>query len=105
MICEFGHEGRVSHMTKISWSRPINFSSKGKGELVLRFLMEFSEASKACALKFLEEFASTQVLPEAEDSLPIRTNWPQLDEGEIEAECLEIGRRYLAGMLVRKCSK
>lgn len=67
--------------------------------------MEFSESSKACALKFLEEFASSQVLPEAEDSLPIRTNWPQLDEGEIEAECLEIGRRYLAGMLVRKCSK
>lgn len=104
MICEFGHEGRVSHMIKISWSRPINFSSK-RQRGASSILMEFSEASKACALKFLEEFASSQVLPEAEDSLPIRTNWPQLDEGEIEAECLEIGRRYLAGMLVRKCSK
>lgn len=59
-------------------------------------LQQFSEASKACALKFLEEFTSSEVLPSGEDPLPLRTNWPQLDKGELEGECLDIARRYLA---------
>ena len=58
--------------------------------------MEFSEDSKLCALKFLEEFTSSEVLPDAGEQLPIRSNWPQLDPGEVEAECLDMARRYLS---------
>lgn len=57
----------------------------------------FSEASKAGALKFLEEFTSAEVLPGPDDPIPIRPNWSQLEEAEMEAECLEMSRRYLAG--------
>lgn len=60
-------------------------------------VVEFSEASKTCALEFLESFTSSEVLPDAAESLPLRTNWPQLDPMEMEAECLDIARRYLAG--------
>jgi hypothetical protein len=56
----------------------------------------FSEASKACAIKFLEDFISGVTLPSGEDPLPFRTNWPQLNQTEMEAECLDIARRYLA---------
>lgn len=56
----------------------------------------FSEASKARALKFLAGFTSAEVLPASEDPLPIRPNWPQLEEAELEAECLDMSRRYLS---------
>lgn len=59
-------------------------------------LQQFSEASKACALKFLEEFTGNEVLPSGEEPLPLRTIWPQLERGEMEGECLDIAKRYLA---------
>lgn len=62
--------------------------------------VEFSEASKACALQFLEHFTSSEVLPGAEEPLPLRTNWPLLEPEEMEGECLDIARRYLAGRFV-----
>lgn len=63
--------------------------------------VEFSEASKACALQFLEHFTSSEVLPSAEEPLPLRTNWPQVEPGELEGECLDIARRYLAARLAQ----
>lgn len=63
--------------------------------------MEFSEASKANALKFLEGFVSNELPLGSEDPPPIRPNWPLLEEGEVEAECLEMTRRYLPQKLVR----
>jgi len=63
--------------------------------------MEYSESSKASALKFLEEFVAANAPLSPEDPLPLRPNWPELEEGEVEAECLEMARRYLAGKLVR----
>ena len=59
-------------------------------------MAEFSEASKACALEFLEKFTSEEVLPDADAPVPLVPNWPQLEQGELEAECLEMTRRYLS---------
>ena len=58
--------------------------------------MEYSEASKACALKFLEKFVSSEALPDADQPLPLRSNWPDLLEDELEGECLEMTKRYLS---------
>lgn len=61
--------------------------------------MEFSETSKANALKFLEEFTSEGSAPALEDPLPVRPTWPQMETDELEAECLDMARRYLSGKL------
>lgn len=68
-------------------------------------VVEFSEASKTCALTFLEDYTSGVVLPSAEEPQPLRTNWPQLEHGEMEAECLEMARRYLAEKSVTLATK
>lgn len=57
----------------------------------------FSEASKVCALEFLEKFTSAAVLPGPDDPLPIGLNWPKLEQCEVEGESLDVARRYLAG--------
>ena len=62
--------------------------------------MEFPESSKVNALKFLEKFVSEDSEPGKEDPLPVRPAWPQLVDNELEAECLEMTRKYLAGKLV-----
>ena len=56
----------------------------------------FPEASKASALKFLEEFTSAEPPGTGpDDPLPFRPCWPQLEVSEVEAECLDMSRRYL----------
>ena len=47
---------------------------------------QFSEASVACALQFLKEFTTAEVLPDAESALPLGPNWPSLEQAEIEGE-------------------
>ncbi len=59
--------------------------------------MDYPETSKACALKFLEGYLSSEVAPAEDEPLPLRPNWPQLQEGELEAECLDMTKRYLSG--------
>ncbi len=53
--------------------------------------MEFSETAKANALKFLEEVAS-----KGRPSLILAPHYPQLCLAEVEAECLDQAKNYLA---------
>lgn len=56
--------------------------------------MEFSEAARTNAIKFLRQFAGTSM--EGDGAPPLRTNWPTFSESELEGECLDMGRVFLA---------
>lgn len=58
--------------------------------------MDYPEANRICALKFLETFTSSETLPAGDEPLPLRPNWPDLLEEELEAECLDMTKRYLS---------
>ena len=59
--------------------------------------MEFSEAAKANAAKFLAEISAGGAARVDEDQpLPVRLNWNTVSEEEVEAECLDMARSYLA---------
>ena len=62
--------------------------------------MEFSEAAKANAAKFLQEFVAAGAVPPKDEELPVRPNWApgvgSVSECEVEAECLDTARNYLA---------
>ena len=62
--------------------------------------MEFSECAKASAIKFLEDYTKKcqppSTDPSDEDTLPVKANFPRLVVHELEAECLEMARGYLA---------
>ena len=53
--------------------------------------MEFSEAKKEDAMKFLEKLSP----PEPGAAFPVRPSWPLLEPEEVEGECLEMAKRYL----------
>ncbi len=53
--------------------------------------MEFSETAKANALKFLGEVASKGM-----PSVVLTPHYPQLVSAEVEAECLDQAKNYLA---------
>lgn len=53
--------------------------------------MEFSETAKANALKFLESVASKGM-----PSINLSPHYPQLISAEVEAECLDQAKTYLA---------
>ena len=71
----------------------------GVGGRALSFceIMEFSEAKKSDAIKFLERFAELPP-PKPGLHLPMRPVWPQLELEEVEGECLEMTKRYLSEM-------
>lgn len=56
--------------------------------------MEFSEAAKANAVKFLKEFTASGAAPESEAD--VRANWSAFSDEEAEGECLAMARGYLA---------
>ena len=59
--------------------------------------MEFPEAGRVSAKKFLEYFLSKQTLPATiDDQLPIKPNWPTITHDEVEAECMDISRTVLS---------
>ena len=59
--------------------------------------MEFPEAGKASAKKFLEYFLSKNTLPDsADDSLPVAPNLVTMAKEEIEAECMDMAKTLLS---------
>lgn len=56
--------------------------------------MEFTEDAKANAAKFLKEFSKSG--PPEGEALPVRSHWSSLFEEEVEGECLDMARTYLA---------
>ena len=58
--------------------------------------MEFSETAKANALKFLEEVAS-------KERPSLAPHYPQLCLAEVEAECLDQAKNYLAKLWDNMC--
>ncbi len=59
--------------------------------------MEFPEAGRHSAKKFLEYFLSKQTLPTSiDDQLPLKPNWPTVTLEEAEAECMDISRTLLS---------
>ncbi len=62
--------------------------------------MEFSESAKANAVKFLKEFTASGAVPgsgnDSEVDLPVRMNWPSVSDEEVEGECLDMAKGYLA---------
>lgn len=59
--------------------------------------MEFPEAGRVSAKKFLEYFLAKQKLPSAvDDPLPVNPNWPTITCNEVEAEIMDISRTLLS---------
>ena len=58
---------------------------------------EFSETTKANALKFLSEFSAKPVPAIKEDAPPpLPLHWPRIAEYELEGTVLDMARCYLA---------
>lgn len=65
--------------------------------------MEFPEAGRESARRFLEYFLSHQRPPSSSSSssqddeciLPVSCNWPTVSKEEVEAESLDIARNLL----------
>ncbi len=58
--------------------------------------MDYSEAKKEDAIKFLERFSEMSP-PEPGPDFPLRPSWPRLQPEEVEGECLDMAKRYLCG--------
>lgn len=59
--------------------------------------MEFPEAGRVNAKKFLEYFLSKGTSPTAiTDALPVKPNWPTITCNEVEAEIMDISRTVLS---------
>ena len=58
--------------------------------------MEFPEAGRVNAKRFLEYFLAKHTYPVSlDESLPVQPNWPIINEEEVEAECMDICRSLL----------
>ena len=64
----------------------------------MRVVMEFPEAGRQSALKFLEYFLSHQQPPSSspDDVCPISPNLATISKDEAEAECLDMARTFLS---------
>ena len=58
--------------------------------------MEFSDAARTNAKKFLQQFVTTPPEGKGAPSLGLHTNLASFTESELEGECLDMARTYLA---------
>lgn len=65
--------------------------------------MEFPQAGRLSAKKFLEYFLSKQTLPTSiDDPSLVKPNWATISLDEAEAECLDISRTVLSMRCVHR---